>query len=191
MRCIRDCLPDWRQEQGDRAVRTLPPTFAPGLLAPLSRFPEVAQRRAIRIGVAIPVFARLPLFSNPSGAWVFVRAMSSARVRRKFRRAEVRNTAEQCGQGRRNEMARQAIASYVNKIVIDPGQKTAVMTVNAGLVVPECDASGNDGPRSPDSPKKPDDPPSGGSQVAPIAGARFGSNVRPRYFGTGRLGKFA
>ncbi|MCC6426645.1 MAG: recombinase zinc beta ribbon domain-containing protein [Phycisphaerales bacterium] len=70
--------------------------------------------------------------------------------------------------GRRDEMARQAIASYVDEIVIDPGQKTAVMTVNAGLGVPECDPSGNDGPPSPNSPQKPSDPPSGGSQVAPI-----------------------
>ncbi|GMV27608.1 MAG: hypothetical protein AMXMBFR58_36390 [Phycisphaerae bacterium] len=35
--------------------------------------------------------------------------------------------------GRRDEMARQAIVSYVDEIVINPGQKTAVMTVNAGF----------------------------------------------------------
>jgi site-specific DNA recombinase len=65
--------------------------------------------------------------------------------------------------GRRDEMARQAIASYVNEIVIDPGEKTATLAVNAGF-----GPLGNS-----NDPQKPNDPPGGGSQVTVIAGVGF------------------
>lgn len=69
-------------------------------------------------------------------------------------------------------MARQAIASYVAEIVIDPGEKTATLAVNAGFGPPEGGAGQ----------QKPNDPPGGGSQVTVIAGARFGSNLRPHRY---------
>jgi site-specific DNA recombinase len=65
--------------------------------------------------------------------------------------------------GRRDEMARQAIASYVDEIVINPADKSATLAVNAGF-------GGNVGPSDP---QKPNDPPAGGSQVAVIAGVGF------------------
>ena len=63
--------------------------------------------------------------------------------------------------GRRDEKARQVMASYVDEIVVDPATKTGYMVVNAGLGDPEGD------------PQKPDDPPDGGSQVTGVAGAGF------------------
>jgi site-specific DNA recombinase len=61
--------------------------------------------------------------------------------------------------GRRDEMARQAIASYVDEILINPADKTATLAVNAGLGATL--GAGSD-------PQKPNDPPAGGSQVAVI-----------------------
>ncbi|GMV25995.1 MAG: hypothetical protein AMXMBFR58_20260 [Phycisphaerae bacterium] len=46
------------------------------------------RRREVDGGLRFITFSchrRIPLFSSPSVAWVFVRAMASARVRRKFR----------------------------------------------------------------------------------------------------------
>ncbi|MCC6230515.1 MAG: recombinase family protein [Phycisphaerales bacterium] len=69
--------------------------------------------------------------------------------------------------GRRDERARQVIASYVDRIVVDPRDRTGIL-VFAG-------PTGGGVPG-----QKHHDPPRGGSQVAPIAGARVEPNLRPR-----------
>ncbi len=101
--------------------------------------------------------------------------------------------------GRRDEKARQVIASYIDEIVIEPETKTGYMAVNAGLFgeAPDAPDGGAEavgeseanfeaapahGPTSAngsqttvaaDALQKPDDPPRGGSQVKVIAGVGF------------------
>lgn len=101
--------------------------------------------------------------------------------------------------GRRDEKARQVIASYVDEIIIEPETKTGYMAVNAGLFggSPDGDEGGEElvggawgnelgvaalaatsangwqAVGESESPQKPNDPPGGGSQVKVIAGVGF------------------
>lgn len=59
--------------------------------------------------------------------------------------------------GRRDEKARQMLASYIDELVVDPAAKTGRLVVNAGL----ADAGQT---------QKPHDPPGGGSQGTAIEG---------------------
>lgn len=68
--------------------------------------------------------------------------------------------------GRRDEKARQALASFVDEVVIDPATKTGYLTLNAG--VPAAARIPSDGPRPASQKRR--DPPVGGSQCTEIEG---------------------
>ena len=65
--------------------------------------------------------------------------------------------------GRREEKVRQALASYVDELVIDPATKTGCLVLNAGAA----------GLLDANSAQKPNDPPCGGSRFNEVAGVGF------------------
>ncbi|MCC6679129.1 MAG: zinc ribbon domain-containing protein [Phycisphaerales bacterium] len=105
--------------------------------------------------------------------------------------------------GRRDDAVRRALASYVDEITIDPATKTGVLVVNAHIAalaagreigVGGAEAGGDAGTQpggssgitsgvgageNRSSSQNDRDPPCSGSQVNPIAGARFATNLRP------------
>lgn len=85
---------------------------------------------------------------------------------RRWARERLGLLADMAG-GRRDEKARQALASYVDELVIDPGAKTGYLVVNANVAA----LGGNGGlVAAGGGPQKPRDPPCGGSGFDAIVG---------------------
>lgn len=102
--------------------------------------------------------------------------------------------------GQRDEESRRMLALYVDEIRIDPATKTGVFILNAhiagfagsGMVEEDGVEAGGEGGAEPGasssltagedlrSPQNDRDPPCSGSQVNQVAGAGFGSRLRPR-----------